>query len=81
MHRLDAQAFLLGEDLGQLLFTGEQVAPAARNDVDHRLARGFRGPHGVLVGVDVDAFVGVGELGTFGVCEMRLGEDRQAGQR
>ena len=60
---------------------GEQVAPAARNDVDHRLARGFGGPHGVLIGVDVDALVGVGEVGARGEREMRLGKDGQAGQR
>ena len=44
----------------------QQVAPAAGNDVDHRLARGFAGTHGVLVGVDVDAVVGIAEMGTLG---------------
>ena len=66
-HGLGIEAFLLGEDLGQVLFHIEQVAAAPGNDVDHGLARGFAGSQGILVGVDVDALVGIGEMGRCGV--------------
>ena len=74
------EAFLFGEDLDGLGFERHQVAAAAGNDVDHRFAGGFAGTHGVLVGVDVDAAVGIGEGGPGGPGQMGLG-DGHGGKR
>ena len=82
-HGFGLQAFLLGEDLVHLGLEAHQVAAAAGNDIDHGLARGVGGAEGILVGVDVDALVGIGEVRPhpLGHGEMRLGEDGHGGQR
>ena len=65
-HGLRIEAFLLGEDFGRLVFQLEEVAATAGNDVDHGLARAVRGAHGILIGVDVYALVGIAEMGARG---------------
>jgi hypothetical protein len=79
-HRLGIEALHLGEGRGQVFLHVHQVAAATGNDVDHGLARGVAGAEGVLIGVDVNALVGIGEVGTLGQREMGFGEDGHAGQ-
>ena len=71
---------MLGEGLGQVLFHVELVAAALGDDVDDRLARGFARVRGILVGVDVNALVGIGEFGTLRQGQTGFGEDGHAGQ-
>jgi hypothetical protein len=50
----------------EVFFHAHQVAAAAGNDIDHGLARSLAGAERILVGVDVDALVGIGEVGALG---------------
>ena len=75
------EAFLFGEDFFNLALEVHQVAAAAGNDVDDGLASGIGGSEGILIGVDVDALVGVSEVGPLSIGEVCLGEDGHGGQR
>src|SRR5581483_6407788 len=76
------EAFLGGEDLGQVFAKVILVASAAGNDVDHGLTRTVGGPERILVGVDVDGFGIVVAVGSWPRCQskMAFGENGQTGK-
>jgi hypothetical protein len=77
---IGAQTLLFRKGAGEVVFHSHQVASTAGNDIDHGLARCVARSEGILVGVNMNAFVGIGEMGALGHRQVGFGEDGHGGQ-
>jgi len=79
-YRLRIEPFDPREGFREILLHGELIAPAFGNDVGDGLTRCLAGAKGVFVGVDVNALIGIGKLGTLRIGEAGFRKNGHAGQ-
>src|ERR1700761_9172257 len=81
LDRIRIEPLHLGERLRKIHLHIEKVTPSTGDDVDDGLPRVLRWAHRILIGVYVDALIGISKLGALGQCEVRFGQDGQRSQR